>query len=410
VRDLLETIAMYHRGGLWHKDIKPSNLIVSGDRVHLVDLGLVTPLASAMTLTTHGTEYFRDPELVRLAMKGVKVHEVDGVKFDVYSAGAVLYSMVENSFPAHGSLSRISKTCPPALQWIIRRAMADLSTRYASAAEMGRDLARLLASGDPASVRPADLPSVFGAPFDGPESAPPTRSMREASLPSYADSAGAPGAGPVTAAAAAAGLQQRRAVPTGDRRVRRRTRRGVLAALGVTGMTTLMLGGALTLAHDRSARAPWRAASQERADNPRSRERAHATAQRATVTERVDSTSFGPLVPSAGKARGTVLLLVDLRLSARDERDLLGDVREVLEGSGLDVVSVDSPPAGGEQQAIEWTASARKTVGLAEPSDRVAVEFLEEWIANTPGLDGVLWVAPGSDDDRLEFRAIAPRR
>jgi hypothetical protein len=82
----------------------------------------------------------------------------------------------------------------------------------------------------------------------------------------------------------------------------------------------------------------------------------------------------------------------------------------VLEGSGLDVVSVDSPPAGGEQQAIEWTASARKTVGLAEPSDRVAVEFLEEWIANTPGLDGVLWVAPGSDDDRLEFRAIAPRR
>ena len=31
-----------------------------------------------MTLTTHGTEYFRDPEMVRLALRGVKVHQVDG--------------------------------------------------------------------------------------------------------------------------------------------------------------------------------------------------------------------------------------------------------------------------------------------------------------------------------------------
>ena len=38
---------------------------LSDGRVQLVDLGLITPLASAMTLTTHGTEYFRDPELVR---------------------------------------------------------------------------------------------------------------------------------------------------------------------------------------------------------------------------------------------------------------------------------------------------------------------------------------------------------
>ena len=37
-----------------------------------MDFGLVTPLRSAMTLTTHGTEYFRDPEMVRMALKGVK--------------------------------------------------------------------------------------------------------------------------------------------------------------------------------------------------------------------------------------------------------------------------------------------------------------------------------------------------
>jgi len=78
--DLISTLSTYHRGGLWHKDVKPDNIIVDGGpsaRAHLVDFGLVSSLRSAMTLTTHGTEYFRDPEMVRLALKGVKVHEVD---------------------------------------------------------------------------------------------------------------------------------------------------------------------------------------------------------------------------------------------------------------------------------------------------------------------------------------------
>jgi serine/threonine protein kinase len=115
--DMLSTLHRFHANGLWHKDVKPSNIIVSDGRVHLVDFGLITPLRSAMTLTTHGTEYFRDPEMVRLALRGVKVHEVDGVKFDIYGAGAVLYSMIENSFPAHGSLSQIGKRCPEALRF-----------------------------------------------------------------------------------------------------------------------------------------------------------------------------------------------------------------------------------------------------------------------------------------------------
>ena len=110
--DLLRNLDRFHTGGLWHKDVKPKNLIVADDRAHLVDFGLVTPLQSALTLTTHGTEYYRDPEMVRLAMQGVKVHEVDGAKFDLYSAGAVLFSMIENSFPAHGSLSQLTKRCP----------------------------------------------------------------------------------------------------------------------------------------------------------------------------------------------------------------------------------------------------------------------------------------------------------
>ncbi len=159
-QEVLRTLRVYHQGGLWHKDIKPDNIIVEGDRASVVDLGLVTPLRSNMTLTTHGTEYFRDPELVRLALKGVKVHQVDGAKFDIYAAGAVLYSAIENSFPAHGVLSQVKKRCPEAIKWIIRRAMADYDQRYESVDEMLADLETVARADDPFKVRPADLPSM----------------------------------------------------------------------------------------------------------------------------------------------------------------------------------------------------------------------------------------------------------
>ena len=170
--DLLSSLETYHRGGLWHKDVKPDNIIVDageGGRAHLVDFGLVTPMRSAMTLTTHGTEYFRDPELVRQALRGVKVHQIDGAKFDVYSAGAVLYSVIENSFPAHGGLSRVSKRCPEALRWIVRRSMAEYDNRYPTARAMLDDLRAVAAARDPFKMRPADLPSMRagGAPLVG---------------------------------------------------------------------------------------------------------------------------------------------------------------------------------------------------------------------------------------------------
>ena len=161
--DLMRTLCHYHAGGLWHKDVKPDNIIIADGQAHLVDFGLVSHLGSAMTLTTHGTEYFRDPEMVRLALRGVKVHEVDGARFDIYAAGAVLYSMIENSFPAHGGLSRISRRCPEALRWIVRRAMTDYDKRYASAAEMLADLEAVAEARDPFAVRVAELPSVGGA-------------------------------------------------------------------------------------------------------------------------------------------------------------------------------------------------------------------------------------------------------
>ncbi len=161
---LLHTLHEYHEAGLWHKDVKPENIIIHDGCAHLVDLGLVTPLASAMTLTTHGTEYFRDPELVRRAMRGVKVYQVDGSKFDVFGAGAVLYFMLENTFPAHGCLGDFSKESPECIRWVVRRAMADYDKRYGSIGEMLLDIETILSAKHISGVRPADLPSMGGQP------------------------------------------------------------------------------------------------------------------------------------------------------------------------------------------------------------------------------------------------------
>ncbi|MBU6411859.1 MAG: hypothetical protein KGS45_00150 [Planctomycetes bacterium] len=171
VADLLRTLDRYHKGGLWHKDVKPDNIIVNEEAdtavAHLVDLGLVTSLHSGLTLTTHGTEYFRDPELVRQALRGTKVDKIDGARFDVYAAGAVLYSVLENSFPAHGSLSRFTRKSPDCLRWIVQRAMTDYDKRYRSVAIMLADLEWVASQPDPFAAKPAQMPSMRDAMEEG---------------------------------------------------------------------------------------------------------------------------------------------------------------------------------------------------------------------------------------------------
>ncbi|MEO1535173.1 MAG: hypothetical protein AAFS11_06390, partial [Planctomycetota bacterium] len=202
-RDVLLVLNRYHTGGLWHKDIKPDNIIVDHDQAeaHIVDLGLITPLRSAMTLTTHGTEYFRDPELVRMALKGVKVNEVNGEKFDIYAAAAVMYATIEGSFPAHGGLSQITKRCPEAIRWIIRRGMTDYDKRYETVADMLDDLNVVLAAENPFEVKPAMLPSVGGETVAPVEVERPADAVASEPVAPAAEPAPAPEAPPAPAGA-----------------------------------------------------------------------------------------------------------------------------------------------------------------------------------------------------------------
>lgn len=167
VHQLLQIIAQYHEAGVIHKDIKPDNLIIAGERIYLVDIGLMTPLSSMAQLTTHGTEYFRDPEMVKLALDGREVREVDAAKFDVYSIGAVLFFAVSGEFPTSGALSRLPAEVPLAVQWVVNRAMTGMNQRYANARAMLTDVDYLFwaaSTGQLHEVKPADLPSFKGMP------------------------------------------------------------------------------------------------------------------------------------------------------------------------------------------------------------------------------------------------------
>lgn len=167
VHQVLQIIAQYHEAGVFHKDIKPDNLIVNNEKVYLVDIGLMTPLGSMSQLTTHGTEYFRDPEMVKLALEGKEVREVNAAKFDIYSIGAVLFFAVEGEFPTAGALSRFSNDVPLAIQWVANRAMAAMHQRYDNARQMLTDVDYLCyaaAHGALENVKPADLPSFRGMP------------------------------------------------------------------------------------------------------------------------------------------------------------------------------------------------------------------------------------------------------
>ncbi|MCB9914237.1 MAG: hypothetical protein H6828_03680 [Planctomycetes bacterium] len=421
--DLLYTLDAFHGGGLWHKDIKPSNLIVSSGRAHLVDLGLVTPLESAMTLTTHGTEYYRDPEMVRLALKGVKVHEVNGVKFDIYSTGAVLYSMIEDSFPAQGSLSKINKRCPEAVRWIVRRAMADLDVRYGSAQEMLADIRTVLAARDPFSVRPADLPSMGGKS---------DWSLRRASFQPGGYAAASQQAGRAEPLRPVRGERGRLDTATFVKERRRSTGRSLAAAF----IGFLFLAGgvlvALAVNHEGPFGKPYvpvrlRPQSEARADSgPRYVPPSYGpTAETAPPAPDAPVADAAPPLtreerrlrqklvrylkldelPAGDDGQRTLLVLQDLAPTTdRSVLELLerelgerGIAAYGLQGAGLD-----------EETELAYVAGARKAVGLAEPASAEARDDLQLYLTETPVLDGAIWLTQGESAEDVRVQLVRP--
>jgi serine/threonine-protein kinase len=117
---IAEALDAAHAAGIVHRDVKPHNVLVEGDRAYLSDFGLAKSLedSGASGASVVGTAAYMSPEQWR--------GETVGPAGDVYSLGCVLFEAVTGVVPMARAAADPATTpsLPPSLEAAIERATA----------------------------------------------------------------------------------------------------------------------------------------------------------------------------------------------------------------------------------------------------------------------------------------------
>jgi DNA-binding beta-propeller fold protein YncE len=117
-----------HAAGIVHRDVKPHNVLVEGDRAYLSDFGLAKAIDESATgsASVVGTAQYMSPEQWR----GDSI----GSAADVYSLGCVLYEALTGIAPFQRGEEETEPELPQGVDEAIRRAVAkEPGERYGTA-------------------------------------------------------------------------------------------------------------------------------------------------------------------------------------------------------------------------------------------------------------------------------------
>lgn len=127
-----EALDAAHAAGIVHRDVKPHNILIEGERAYLSDFGLAKAYAETgpgSGASIVGTVEYMAPEQWR----GERV----GPAADVYALGCVLYEALTGVVPYARKEADAQPHLPRGIEAVIERAVApDPAQRYASAGEL----------------------------------------------------------------------------------------------------------------------------------------------------------------------------------------------------------------------------------------------------------------------------------
>lgn len=162
LQQLAEALDAAHKHGLIHRDVKPANALLDGDRLYLTDFGLTRRVDSTRPLTATGravgTAAYLAPEQIR--------GEPLDRRVDVYALGCVLYQCLAGQPPylrdtdmlimwAHvgaepPSLAAERPELPNTVDRVIKKALAkSREDRYDTCGELIADMKRALNPSQP---------------------------------------------------------------------------------------------------------------------------------------------------------------------------------------------------------------------------------------------------------------------